>query len=191
MDSLFTLPELSKNKHNSKAAFEDIFNGNYANMVYFSFNIIKDKREAEDIVQEAFLNYWNRKHEVSQDLTAIKSFLYTAVKNASLNVLRHQKVIKKFQDQLPQILVDDKSIVNAIIQAEVISKIHNALESLPPGCRQISRMSYLDDKNNHEIALELGISVNTVKTQKQRAMQLLRQKLTPEILSIFLLLFLK
>jgi RNA polymerase sigma-70 factor (family 1) len=161
------------------------------NMVFFSFNMIKDKREAEDIVQEAFLNYWNRKNEISQDLTAIKSFLYTTVKNASLNLLRHQKVIKKFQDQLPQILIDDKSILNSIIQAEVISKIHNALESLPAGCQQISRMSYLDDKNNNEIALELGISVNTVKTQKQRAMQILRQKLTPEILSIFLLLFLK
>jgi RNA polymerase sigma-70 factor (ECF subfamily) len=48
-------------------------------------------------------------------------------------------------------------------------------------------MGYLEGMKNHEIAKELGISVNTVKTQKQRALQLLRLKLKPEFF-IFLLI---
>ncbi|MBE9461241.1 RNA polymerase sigma-70 factor [Dyadobacter subterraneus] len=189
MDSLYTKPDSAQDKSENRIAFEMLFNRNYSNLVYFSFNIVKDKGEAEDIAQDAFVTYWNRKEEVAEDDNAIKSFLYTTVKNASLNLLRHQKVVEKFTLNLPE-LVDDKNIINSIIQSEVYSKIHHAIESLPPACQQIARMSYLDDKKNNEIAEELGISVNTVKTQKQRAMQLLRPQFTAEIFSVLLLIFL-
>lgn len=190
MDTLYTKPDSAQDKSDDKLAFEMLFNRNYSNLVYFSFNIVKDKREAEDIAQDAFVIYWNRKEEVAGDLDVIKSFLYTTVKNASLNLLRHQKVIEKFTLHLPE-LVEDKNIVNSIIESEVYSKIHEAIESLPPACQQITRMSFLDDKKNNEIAEELGISINTVKTQKQRAMQLLRPQFTAEIFCVLLLIFLK
>ncbi len=189
MDTLFTQPDSAQDKSDDKIAFEMLFNRNYSNLVYFSFNMIKDKGEAEDIAQDAFITYWNRREEVAGDIDSVKSFLYTTVKNASLNLLRHQKVVEKFALHLPE-LVEDKNIINSIIQSEVYSKIHQALESLPPACRQIARMSYLDDKKNNEIADELDISVNTVKTQKQRAMQLLRPQFTAELFSILLLIFL-
>jgi len=190
MDFSFTHPVRIKEENDKSIAFETLFNRNYSNLVYFSFNIVKDKAEAEDIVQDAFIHYWNRKGEIAENMDAVKSFLYTTVKNASLNLLRHQKVIQKFANQLPE-LIEEKNIINTIIQSEVYSKIHHAIESLPPGCQKISRLSYLDDKKNNEIAEELGISINTVKTQKQRAMYLLRQKFTAEIFSLFVLIFLK
>ncbi|WP_159470540.1 RNA polymerase sigma-70 factor [Dyadobacter sp. 3J3] len=189
MESLYTQPDSAQDKSEERIAFEMLFNRNYSNLVYFSFNIVKDKREAEDIAQDAFITFWNRKEEVAANVDAIKSFLYTTVKNASLNLLRHKKVVEKFSLHLPE-LVEDKTIINSIIESEVYSKIHQALKDLPPACQQIARMSYLDDKKNHEIAEELGISVNTVKTQKQRAMQLLRPKFIAEIFSILLLIFL-
>ncbi|MCF0057242.1 RNA polymerase sigma-70 factor [Dyadobacter sp. CY356] len=188
MEFLYTKPDSAHDKSEDKIAFEMLFNRNYSNLVYFSFNIVKDKREAEDIAQDAFITYWNRKEEVAEDEDSVKSFLYTTVKNASLNLLRHQKVIEKFALQIPE-LVEDKNIVNSIIQAEVFSKIHQAVESLPKACRQIVKMSYLDDKKNNEIAEELGISVNTVKTQKQRAMQLLRPQFIAEIFGVVSFIF--
>lgn len=181
-------PDNSERDTPSEVSFETLFSRSYAGLVYFSFQITGDKQEAEDIVQDAFVSYWNRRDEVAKDLPAIKGFLYATVRNACLNLHKHQKVIRKFQDQLPADPVEDRIMENEIIRAEVLSEIYNAIESLPPGCRQISRMSYLDGKKNNEIAEELGVSVNTVKTQKQRAMQLLRQKLTAESFSFLMLL---
>jgi RNA polymerase sigma-70 factor (family 1) len=185
------LPEICLNNPGNGPHFETIFGKSYAGLVFFSFNITGDKQEAEDIVQDAFVQYWNRRHDVAPDLAVIKGYLYSTVRNSSLNLLKHQKVVKQFQNQQPLEPIEEKSIENEIIRSEVLSQIQNALESLPAGCRRISEMSYLDGKKNQEIAEELGVSVNTVKTQKQRALYLLRQKLSTETFALFLLMILK
>lgn len=181
-------PDPSERDLSREVSFETLFGRSYAGLVYFSFQMTGDRQEAEDIVQNAFVTYWNRRNEVAADLPAIKGFLYATVRNACMNLHKHQKVVRKFQDQLPADPLEERIMENEIIRAEVLSEIHDAIESLPPGCRQISRMGYLDGKKNQEIAEELGISVNTVKTQKQRAMQLLRQKLSVESFSFLMLL---
>jgi len=191
MDLLKLLPNSPNPDSSDSLSFESVFKKSYGSLVYFSFKLVGEKQEAEDIVQDAFVNYWNRRKEVVQEMAVIKSFLYTIVRNASLNVLKHQKVVREFQKQSPSDPWDEKSIENEIIRSEVLSEIYRVIESLPAGCRQITQMSYLDGKKNQEIAEELGVSVNTVKTQKQRALQLMRQKLTTEIFSFFLLLILK
>ncbi len=171
--------------------FQILFSTTYNGLVYFACNILGDRDDAEDIVQDAFVKYWNCKDEVETDIAAKKSYLYSTVKNSCLNFLRHKTVAKKYEDQLADTLIDDKIVINAIIRAEVLSEIHNAIESLPSACRQISKMSFLEEKKNQEIADELGLSINTVKTQKQRAMHLLREKLTLELFYIMVLVFYK
>ncbi|MCE6988076.1 RNA polymerase sigma-70 factor [Dyadobacter sp. CY323] len=185
------LSDFSKDNAGSGLSFETIFGKSYAGLVFFSFNITGDRQESEDIVQDAFVQYWNRRHEVTPDLAVIKGYLYTTVRNSSLNLLKHQKIVQRFRDQQPSEPVEERSIENEIIRSEVLSQIHHAIESLPAGCRRISEMSYLDGKKNQEIADELGVSVNTVKTQKQRALYLLRQKLSMETFSLLLLIILK
>ncbi|GEO03342.1 DNA-directed RNA polymerase sigma-70 factor [Adhaeribacter aerolatus] len=171
---------------NQELSLEQLFKEYYTRLVYFSFQLIKDKDAAEDIVQEAFIKYWHGREDTETGNQAIKSYLYSAVKNASLNVLRHQKVEEKYKDTLERTLPGETSILQLMIRAEVVSELHRAIQTLPAGCQQISRLGYLEGKNNQEIAEELGISVNTVKTQKQRSLQLLRLRLNPEIFGLFL-----
>ncbi|MDB5262381.1 MAG: polymerase sigma-70 factor [Adhaeribacter sp.] len=185
------IPELGlAGSANEELTLEELFQEYYARLVYFSFQIIKDKDNAEDIVQEAFIKYWDQRENIDTNSQAVKSYLYSTVKNASLNVLRHQKVEEKYWQTLEDALPDETSIMQLIIRAEVVSEVHRAIQTLPPACQQISRLGYLEGKNNQEIAAELGVSVNTVKTQKQRGIQLLRLRLKPEIFSLLSLLFL-
>jgi RNA polymerase sigma-70 factor (ECF subfamily) len=185
----YTTPGLANADSSTAAlAFEQLFKKHHGRLVYFSFLIVKDQASAEDITQEAFITYWNQRHEVAESPAAVKSFLYRTVRNASLNVVRHQHVVAKYEAQHEAVLTEEKTIVNFIIQSEVLSEIYRAIASLPPGCQQISRLGFLEGKKNQEIAEELGISINTVKTQKQRALHLLRLRLKPEAFS-FLLLF--
>ncbi|MNR04812.1 ECF RNA polymerase sigma factor SigL [compost metagenome] len=161
----------------------------YDRLLYYAWTIIHDKETSRDLVQEAFICYWNNRAQISINLIQIRNFLYVNVKNSCLKHLRHDKVVdkyKEFQDPEPR---DEASALNKMIQAETIGEIYAAIESLPESCRRISKMGYLEGLKNHEIADRLGISVNTVKTQKQRALQLLRLRLNPEtFLSLIILL---
>lgn len=169
--------------------FTSVFAKSYAGLVFFSFNIIGDKEEAEDVVQNAFVSYWNCKDDLGYEPKVVKGFLYTTVRNLCLDLLRHRLVVQKFRGQLEDDPIEENFVEKEIIRAEVLSEIFNAIELLPSGCRQILEMSYLEGKKNQEISDELGVSINTVKTQKQRALQLLKLKLSSTALIFLLPLF--
>lgn len=152
----------------------------YDRLVYYAWTIIHDKESSRDLVQEAFICYWNQKEQVSTQLVQIRNFLYVNVKNACLKHLRHDKVVGKYMELQDPDPVEEASVLNKMIHAEVLGEIYAAIATLPEGCQKISKMGYLEGLKNQEIADQLGISINTVKTQKKRALQLLRLKLSPE-----------
>jgi|SRR5690554_1136742 len=168
---------------------ESVFRENYASLVYFSYRMIGNKSDAEDLVQEAFVNYWTHRKDVPLGRTEIKNYLYKAVKNSSLNFNRHQKVVEKYENGFLPNAMEEDSIVNLIIESEVLAELYAAMSTLPGSCQLISRMSYLEGMKNQEIAAELKLSINTVKTQKQRGLQLLKKKLNGGKVG-FLILFL-
>ncbi len=168
------------------SAFDNTFKKYYSRLCYFSFHILKDKSSAEDIVQESFIKYWNNMDEICNDDVSIKSFLYNTVRNASLNLIRHEKVVDNYlrkQDPSP---IEEAQIINTMIKSEVLGEIYKAINTLPPHCQTISKLSFINGMRNQEIADELQISVNTVKTQKQRALQLLRLRINPELFALLL-----
>ncbi|GEO06260.1 DNA-directed RNA polymerase sigma-70 factor [Adhaeribacter aerolatus] len=169
---------------------ESLFNTYFKRLVYFSYQIVANKETAEDTVQEVFLKYYRNKKEVDAEVNDLISYLYSSVRNASLNFLRHQKVESKYKEQLAVSEVDEDYIMASITRAEVIAELYAALETLPEGCKKISYLSFIQEKKNQEIAQELGISVTTVKSQKQRSLQLLRLRLNPEIFGAILLILL-
>lgn len=164
----------------SNKSFKKLFEEYYSRLCYFSYQFVGSKASAEDIVQDAFIKFWNQREEVSSHAIAVKSFLYTTVRNASLNYIRHEKVAFNYQEKQDNDPLDDFDVVHTLIRAEVLAEIHKAIEQLPASCKRISKMGYLEGMKNKEIAEKLGISINTVKTQKQRALQLLRLLLKPD-----------
>lgn len=179
-------------KNNATTSAENVdldvlFKEYYDRLVYFSLQLIKDKDQAEDIVQEAFIKYWNQRETVMQNRIAIKNFLYSTVRNASLNTIRHGKVVEAYIQQQGNTEPEEPPVIEAIITAEAVAEIHAALYSLPESHRTISIMGYFDGKKNQEIADELDMSVNTVKKQKQRALELMRVKLSPEMFTAFIM----
>lgn len=159
-----------------KNDIEHLFNTYYARLCLFAHKIIENKEAAEDIVQDVFVKIWNKSIDVTEP-AAIKSFLYLSVRNACLNYLRHVGVEQKFLDSQNSNSTEVDKVLENIIRAEVLGEVHRAIESLPAGCRQVLKLAYFESLKNDAIAKELGVSINTVKTQKQRALQLLRMKL--------------
>lgn len=168
------------------SAAEALFREYYARLCYYAFQFVADREAARDIAQEVFVAYLLQQDEISAHPVAVKNFLYTAVRNACLNTLRHEKVVEKFVQQQAARPVTEAGAIHAIIRSEVLAQIHAALESLPEECRRIIRMGYIDGLKNKQIAALLDISINTVKTQKKRGLQLLRLRLPPEIYLLLL-----
>lgn len=168
-------------------SFKKVFAIYYARIVYFAFQIIGDRDEAEDIAQDTFVNFLNQRESVSQHEGAIKNYLYLTAKNLCLNQIRHNNVVKEYNSKNQVSVVDDTDIVNAIVSSEISSKIYKAIETLPGQCQEIARMAYIHGCKNQEIADKFQISVNSVRAQKQRAIQLLRGRLDKQDLLLMII----
>ena len=173
--------------HDTEDAFEKMFRTYFPKLAHFAYQLIRDESAAKDVAQDAFVTYWNNRNDVSGHEKAIRNFLYTTVRNSCLNILRHNKVVDQYRGTQDPEPVDEFNVIHAMVRSEVLTEIYAAIETLPDSCRRISRMGYLEGLKNKEIAHALGVSVNTVKTQKKRGLQLLRLRLDPRYLFFFFL----
>lgn len=149
---------------------------------------LKDDESAKDIVQEAFVTFWNIREQVAADEQSINSFLYSSVRNACLNKLRRLKLENGFLNKQDADPAEDAIGLNSIIRSEVMAELNKIITTLPKNCQLIFRMGYLEGLKNPQIARELGVSINTVKTQKKRGLQLVKMRINPDFLGLLSLI---
>lgn len=172
-----------------RGASQILFNKHYKSLCHFAWKLCGDISLAEDLVQDAFIAFFKNQELISKDEIAIKQFLYTSIKFAFLNLRRKEKVEQKYWFNLPFTELSNDSFELNIIHSEFIAEVHKIVSEMPSGCQTVFKMGYFEGLNNQEIAEKLDVSVNTVKTQKQRGLKLVMQKLHPEFLPIFIIFF--
>lgn len=168
--------------------FEDVFRKYYPHLLAFVERQVGDRDVAKDFVQDVFFKLYESKLIFSSEL-GLKSWLYKASRNAVLDYLRHLKVRDDHQLLMAEAMMYSGEIDESISE-ELVQKVNEAIFSLPPQCRQIVRMNIIDGKKYTEIAAELGISINTIKTQIFRGYKKLRESLSDDT-GHLLLLFLQ
>lgn len=161
-------------------AFRSIFQQHYKALCYYAGTIVDDWQEAEDLIQEVFSRLWD-KRPVFPNAAALKSWLYVSVRNACFNHLksreRQHERERDYAYHAEETLPDISAFDPRLAETEIIAHLYREIESLPTQCRRVFKMSYLEGKKNEEIAGELSISYNTVRTQKLRALKLIRASL--------------
>ncbi|WP_298741453.1 RNA polymerase sigma-70 factor [uncultured Chitinophaga sp.] len=160
-------------KKGEEAALRQLFEQLYPRLCYFARGILQHDMEAEDVVQEAFMKLWRHRQQFNS-FAAVRSFLYISARHACLNILKHQRVVHRHGAGLQAEAADELTVAHRLIEAEVAGQLREALNKLPPGCRQVVELGYLEGMRNHEIASQLRVSVNTIKTQKARGLYLLK-----------------
>lgn len=168
---------------------KSLFEQYYITLVEFSWHFVKCREAALDVVQDTFVKILERSDELPTQESALKSYLYSTVRNASLNHLRHQKVRVEYYHSKTLNDLDEDHVLAAMIHAETISILYKAIETLPKSCQKICRLTYLEGKTNNEAAELCDVSINTIKTQKRRSVELLRHRLSPVINSIKTIVF--
>ncbi len=154
-----------------KATYKKIFDQFYRELVVYAHNFLYDLQASEDLVQDIFVQLWENSHELNIH-TSIKSYLYASVRNKCYNRLRDIKV----EDNVNMIdlntcLVTDYDIhgYEREEKLKVYQQVMETVEGFPESMKRIFNLKFLENYKYAEIAEEMGISINSVKTQLKRA----------------------
>jgi RNA polymerase sigma-70 factor, ECF subfamily len=171
--------------NNTEKIIRDLFNEYFHSLVFKSFKIVKDYDLAKDIVQDVFVKVWQNYDQIKH-VRNLKSYLFKAVQNSSLNYLRDQKNNKV---SVVDLNIDHQAEVDEIDNKEEIFKqIHQAIDKLPDKWRTAYILSRHEKLKYHEIAEKMNISIKTVEKYISKALNFIRLELKP-YLSVFFLIF--
>lgn len=165
-----------------EGAFEYFFKKYYRRLFDYVFDILKDSLAAEEIVEELFFKVWERRSQLNVQTSPV-AYLFRTAYNNSLNYIKHKKVEDKYlayhsQRSIAELEKTNNSFpLSTLIEQDFEVRLQKSLEKLPDQCRLIFVMSRIEGKNNQEIAENLQISINTVKTQLLRALTRLKKDL--------------
>ncbi len=166
-----------------RAHFEYIFNLYSKELYVFAFRIVRDKEIAEDLVQDFFVKLWVNRYDINME-DSFKSYCYTSIRNASINILR-----TKFRHtELSGELIAPIDIEFEMERAELRKRLEQAIDLLPGRCREIFVNICMDGNSYAEAADKFDLSVNTIKVQMSKAYRILRENLSKEQLFLLFLL---
>lgn len=178
LDEEAWVAEISGGNHR---AFARLFQVYYAGLCRFVKGYVRSSAVAEDLVQNVFMDIWERRHQWAVR-RSLKAYLYGAARNQALMYLRHEEVRRRSKRQQRSLeRVGEADVEVALYDKELQALVQHAIDILPERRRQIFLLSRRHDLTYAEIATVLGISVKTVETQMGRALGFLRERLAPHL----------
>jgi RNA polymerase sigma-70 factor (ECF subfamily) len=164
--------------------FGQIFNEFYINLCRFAYTYLKDEDIAEEVVQELFISLWEQRDTISIK-TTLRAYLYTSIKNRSLNYIRNHKTRAFHEDEFANNQLHQVDyIINFCEKEELNTLVIEAINELPEQCRKIFELSRNEGLSYREIAEKMIITSKTVEKQMGIALKKLRSKLAPYLTSI-------
>ena len=157
----------------------------YASLCTYANRFIRSESISEEIVQQSFFKFWERRDSLQIEETVI-GYFYRTVKNNCLNHIKHQQIVNRYNEKYLQTLHETEGALNisqehglsVYIANELEDKITTAIENLPEQCRDIFKLSRFDGLKHQEIAKMKGVTLNTVQKQISIALGKLRIELS-------------
>lgn len=142
----------------------------YGRLCQYAYSFLMNKEDAEDIVQELFLNLWNnrKKTEISANVSA---YLYKTAKNLTLNHLRAAKKHQSLQNYAEEMLYYEENRLEA---DEFRIALFDCINRLPARSKEVFLYHRMQGLKQKEIAEKLNISVKTIKNQVWSSLQKLK-----------------
>lgn len=162
-------------------ALKMLHNRYFSQMNLYARKIAGDHYPTEEIVSDCFIKLWTRRKAILIE-RSVKNYLFLMVRNGLIDDLRKKKVKRVSPETIPELPDGER-----LEEFDFYDKLHQALEKLPAQRRCILEMAAFDSFTYAQIAEQLHISVNTVKTQMGRAYRFLKEELDPKTFQLFLL----
>ena len=164
-------------KSGDHAAYEEIYNRYYATLYIHAFKRLQEREECRDIIQELFTNLWLKREEI--DLNGqLSGYLYTSVRNRIFDLLARKKLKSAYVVSIQEFALSNQVTTDhRVRQNMLIAIIDREIQALPPRTREIFELSRKGHFTHKEIAEQLDISEQTVKSTVNNALRVLRVKL--------------
>lgn len=167
----------------NKSAFEQIVK-KYLKPVYnFIFQLTSDSSSHDDLTQITFIKAWKNLEKFDQNRN-FKTWLFTIAKNTAYDHFKKKKTIpfSFFENEdgyskLEEISEDKISPDEILMRADSAKTLEKAIKKIPANYRIILIMRYKDDFSLQEISEILNKPYNTVKSQHQRGLKILKENL--------------
>jgi RNA polymerase sigma-70 factor (ECF subfamily) len=169
-------------KRDRETGIKQLYDCFYRPLVLFARDFLADEDEAENIVQELFIKLWQEDALARVAAGALRSYLYSSVRNACLNQLTRNDCIDRVRE-LKDIVIPVEAAV--FIDEERIARVMREVEQLPPRARQALELVLLDGMKYKEAAVAMNISVHTVNFLLKEALKKLRQNLSSFMSQLF------
>lgn len=166
---------LSGLKRSDTAAFAELFDRYYMDLVMFCGNYICNQHACEDVVSTVFMNLWV-KRETTNVEKSLKAYLLNSVKNRALNEIRHSRVKA---EHVRSISTDEvlgvRDVENYILYSDMKARIDRAVGTFPEKIRESYVMYMEEGMKSAEIARRLNVTQRTVELRISKALSILRK----------------
>jgi len=159
-----------------EGAFDVAFREWYPVLVRVATALLHEVDAAEEVAQEVMLELWRRRHVISAEVS-LRAYLLRAVRNRSLNQLRHLRVRRDSESDVEATYDTPVAADQPVVAGELADAVQEAIRGLPPRCREVFELSRLHGLKYAEIAESLGISQKTVEAQMGKALKIMRERL--------------
>lgn len=164
-------------KRRNKRVFEAFYKKYYKQLFAIAYRYSGQAQAAEEIVHDVFITIWNKADQLNIQ-QSMKSYLFRAVVNSSLNFIKKEK--STAQKQLAYMKIYDENSDDTHdkhAEEELLNRLEDALKLLPEKCRQVMYLSRFGKLKQQEIADQMNISIKTVKNHLTYGFQKLREHL--------------
>jgi RNA polymerase sigma-70 factor (ECF subfamily) len=184
-------------KSGDQKALELLFSIYFPRLNDFARNVVKDDVISQDIVQDVFVNVWEKRADI--EIINLEAFLFRLVRNRCIDYIKHLKVVNnrmqeiqissKYEELYRIDFIGNEPYV--LIEQELKQKIEKTIQSLPDRCREVFILSRINGLKNKEIAEKLNINIKNVERHLSRAMQSFRNNFRDELPVALIVLVLK
>jgi len=166
-------------KANDNNAFGEIYNRYWDFLIQSASRHLQSKQKAEDLVQEIFLSFYNRRNEFELAVS-LRAYLSQALKFKIMNEYRSQVVRDTYQKNVHYTYTyayAGNNVHHAYETKELAYNINRSINMLPEKCKQAFLLSRSEDLSYKDISGHLNISVSTVEKHIIKALKFLKTNL--------------
>ena len=194
---MFSIETKIELKKGNPDAFKDVFRLLYPRLKGYCKLFVPDESQAEDIVQECFITFWEKRETIDIQ-KRVESFLFVIIRNRCLNLLKNQRLdFHNIQPENLQIVklqylyqLDLAEKEEKSLEEMLILSFQKSVNTLPAKMKEVFVKCKLEGKKQKEVAEELGISIKMVEKQIAKAKNHIRVQLTNKYPALGMLILL-
>jgi len=151
-------------------ALIEIYNRYWEKMLAVAYNRLGNLEEAEECIQDVLYKLWKLRGDFSLSKVELSNYLSRAIRNQAFNMLEQRyRERRKSDSYIPSDDVNLLSPERQLMIRELQQQIDDSINSLPPQCQLVFKLSRQEGLSNKEIAEKLNLSENTVKSHLKKA----------------------